>query len=111
MFAARNQRTKRLTKCYGILCGVVYIPPENSNFSHIDPYFEINEELRQFTEQYHHVVLFGDFYSRIKLMKDYVEPDFTIFHENGLDEVFEEFQTELEFFGNGNSCFEFKQDQ
>ena len=29
-------------------------------------------------------------------MKDYVEPDLRIFHENGLDEVFEEFQEELE---------------
>ena len=86
------------------MCGVVYISPENSNFSHIDPYFEINEELRQFTERHDHVLLFGDFNLRIKLMKDYVEPDFTIFHENGLDEAFEEFQEELELFGNGNSC-------
>ena len=38
-------------------------------------------------------------------MKDYVEPDLRIFHENGLDEVFEKFQEELEFFGNGNSCW------
>ena len=35
--------SKRLTKCYEILFGVVYIPPENSNYSHIDPYFETNE--------------------------------------------------------------------
>ena len=66
--------SKRPTKCYNILCGVVYIPQENSNFSHIDRYFEINEELHQFADQYEHVLLCGDFNSRIKLMKDYVEP-------------------------------------
>ena len=97
--------SKRITKCYDILCGVVYIPPENSNFSRIDPYFVINEELYQFADKYDHVLLFGDFNSRTKFMKDYAEPDLTIFHENGLEEVFEEFQEELEFFGNGNSCF------
>ena len=38
-----------------------------------------------------------------KLLKDYAEPDMTILHENGLDEVFDEFQEEIEIFGNESS--------
>ena len=96
--------SKRLTKCYEILCGVVYIPPENSNYSHIDLYFEINEKLNQFASQHDHILLLGDFNSRTKLSNDYIKLDATVFHENGLDEVFEEFQEELDFFFGRESC-------
>lgn len=33
--------SKRLTRENDILCGIVYIPPENSAFSQNEPYFEI----------------------------------------------------------------------
>ena len=57
--------------------------------------FEKNEELNRFADQYDNVLLFGDFNSRTKLLQDYAEPDMTILHENGLDEVFDEFQEEI----------------
>lgn len=44
--------SKRLTRQNDLLCGVVYIPPENSSFSSSEPYFEINEEMRMFTRTY-----------------------------------------------------------
>ena len=45
-----------------------------------------------------------DILNDTKLLNDYIKLDATVFHENGLDEVFEEFQEELEFFGCESCC-------
>lgn len=94
--------SSRLTRKNDLLCGMVYIPPENSSFSSNDPYFEINEELRMFTETYSDVLLFGDFNSRIKTAKDYIDVDKSIFHANDLDIVCEELSKELSIFDDNS---------
>ena len=65
--------SKRLTKTNDILCGIVCIPPENSTYAQSDPYFEIEEELNVFRDKYQSVLLFGDYNSRTKLLKDYID--------------------------------------
>ena len=44
--------SKKLTKTSDILCGIIYILPENSKYAHNDPYFEISEELNSFSDKY-----------------------------------------------------------
>ena len=95
--------SKRLTRENDILCGIVYIPPENSTFSHNEPYFEILEELRCYENKYSKILLFGDFNSRTKSVKDYIDIDQSVFHENDLDIVFEELREERKDFDT-ESC-------
>ena len=72
--------SKRLTKTNDILCGIVNIHPENSTYAQSDPYFEIAEELDVFRDKYQSVLLFGDYNSRTKLLKDYIEELFRATH-------------------------------
>lgn len=95
--------SKRLTRHNDILCGIVYIPPENSAFSHNEPYFEILEELRCHENKYSEILLFGDFNSRTKSVKDYIDIDQSVFHENDLDIVFEELREERKGFDTESS--------
>jgi len=43
-----------------ILCGTVYIPPENSSYATDDPFLEIQLELNDFLKKHTHVCIFGD---------------------------------------------------
>lgn len=95
--------SKRLTKTSDILCGVVYIPPENSLYANKDPFFEINEEYNLINDKYSSILLLGDFNSRTKMLKDYIEIDETIFHENDMDGACEELNHDMSFFSNSNS--------
>jgi hypothetical protein len=94
--------SKQVTKSNDILYGVVYVPPESSDFSTGDPFAEIQGELDSFSNKYSSVCLLGDWNSRIRNMKDYIEPDFDLFHENGLDDLYYEFQSDMECFKDTN---------
>ena len=50
--------SKRFTKTDDILCGVIYVPPENSIYSVQDPFLEIQREIDSFSNKY---TFFGDF--------------------------------------------------
>ena len=58
-----------------ILCGVIYIPPESSEYSVDYPYQEIESELYAFTDRYSSIIVFGDFNSRTKNLLDHIEID------------------------------------
>ena len=59
-----NVKTCSLVHCVKTvyqLCGIVYIPPECSEYSVNLPYREIENELYAHTEKYPNILLFGDF--------------------------------------------------
>ena len=90
--------SNRLTKQNDLLCGVIYIPPESSSYSHHEPYYEISEELKGFEEKYSDILLLGDLNSRTRNMKDFIEIDQSVFHETGLDCVFEDLSGSFQIF-------------
>ena len=92
--------SKRYTKCEDILCGVIYIPPENSEYANETPYNEIQQELDNFTNKYSTICLLGDFNSRCKQIRDYILPDIDILELHNSSELSIEFQDELESFNN-----------
>ena len=47
--------SKRLTKSVDLLCGIVYIPPENSDYSVNFPYKEIETDLYAHTDKYQNI--------------------------------------------------------
>lgn len=52
--------------CYtenDIVCGIIYIPPEYSDFSVEDPFLEIQDDLNTFSRKFDTICLFGDFNS------------------------------------------------
>ena len=57
---------------YWILCGIVYIPPYGSKYSHEDPYLEIHTEYSSYCSDIENVILFGDFNSRTACLDDFV---------------------------------------
>ena len=89
-----------LTKCGNILCGVTYIPPENSVYAVESPYSEIEEELRHLIDANNcaSVIIFSDYNSRVRNMSDFVLPDSDIFQYNGLNEMYEELRNDLCYF-------------
>ena len=95
--------SKRLTKQNDLLCGIIYIPPENSSYSHNEPYYELSEELKVFEERYPNVLLFGDFNSRTRNIKYYIDIDQSVFHETDLDCVFEKLSEGYKIFENKTS--------
>ena len=44
--------SNKLTEIGDVLCGVLYVPPENSAYSVNDPYFEIKEEVDSVNDRY-----------------------------------------------------------
>ena len=56
-------------------CGIVYIPPSSSRYSHADPFFEIQNEIFNFLSENKHCLLFGDWNSRCGNLTDYVKMD------------------------------------
>ena len=95
--------SKKLTQQDDLLCGVVYIPPERSLHAHHDPYHEISEELKNLEGRYSKILILGDFNSRTRTMKDFIEIDQTIFHEADLDCVYEEQALSYQIFENERS--------
>lgn len=96
--------SKRLTKTEDILCGVVYIPPESSDYSIINPYQEIENELYTLTDRYSNILLFGDFNSRTKNLIDHIEVDNYICSHLNSDELILEYEKETSYFNDINSC-------
>ena len=68
----------------------MYIPPEQTRFSTDEPYTEIENELSQLKEKYSHVMLLGDFNSRVKDRTDFIEIDCFLDKEFSLDELTQE---------------------
>ena len=58
-----------------LLCGIVYIPPQGSRYSHTDPYFELQNELLRYCTGSKHILLLGDFNSRCGDLTDYLYID------------------------------------
>ena len=69
-----------LKKC-DVLCGVAYIPTDNSVYAIENPYSEIEDELRHLTYANNctSVIMFGDYHTRVRNMQEFVLPDFDIF--------------------------------
>lgn len=80
------------------LYGVVYVPPENSDFSNPDPFSEIQYEIEKFSENSASICMFGDWNSRTKLLNDIVEMNYDIFHINNLDDLYFELNENIEKF-------------
>ena len=66
----------RLAKKGKWLCGVVYLPPENSGYPVENPYGEIDMRCGNcLSINCSSVLIFGDLNSRSKHLQDYVTPD------------------------------------
>jgi hypothetical protein len=61
--------------CEDLKCGIVYIPPIGSKFSHPDPFYEIQQEIFRYCNGSNHILLFGDFNSRSGNLTDYERVD------------------------------------
>ena len=72
-FSISNRLTQFNTN---IWCGIVYIPPYGSKYSHEDPYLKIHTEYSSYSSDNETVILFGDFNSRIACLDDFVIVDF-----------------------------------
>ena len=94
------QLSDRLTKKGNWLCGVVYIPPENSIYAVENPYGEIENEMRRLSVNCSSVIILGDLNSRSKNLQDYIIPDNEIFDNLSLNDIFEELQSEFLCFKN-----------
>lgn len=90
--------SKRLTRSDDILCGVVYIPPENSDYANDDPYREIQQEIDSFSDKYSTLCIFGDYNSRCKEIKDHIEYDIDILRAQDLNELYQESINEMNEF-------------
>ncbi|WAR27365.1 hypothetical protein MAR_013069, partial [Mya arenaria] len=64
-------------------CGILYIPPIGSKYSHVDPYFEIQNELFRFCSENDHILLLGDMNSRCGNLHDFT------FCDNVLSDLFD----------------------
>ena len=57
-----------------VICGIVYIPPQNSMYCQDNPFHEIELEMLNFS-QYEYKCFFGDFNARTSTANDFVELD------------------------------------
>ena len=74
-----------------IICGIVYIPPEGSPYFLPDTFDQVENEIRNFSDECDYVCLIGDFNSRTASEPDFIdvnineyEQDFTEYVEDGL---------------------------
>jgi hypothetical protein len=58
-----------------IFCGVVYIPPEYSDYAVDHPFSEIQDDFNRLSDNYASYILFGDFNSRKKSTEDFITVD------------------------------------
>ena len=61
-----------------LLLGNVYIPPENSLYSSIDTFLDIENESANFIEKDKECALVGDFSAKLAVLEDFSEPDETL---------------------------------
>lgn len=65
--------SKEVTKTKSeILCGVVYIPPEYSEYLVHDPFLKLQIELNKLSQKYNWFFLFGNYNSRTKMLDDFI---------------------------------------
>lgn len=95
--------SKKLTKYkYDILCGVIYIPPENTRYSSSEPFVEIQNELDSLRHSFGHILLLGDLNSRTSKLNEYIETNHFLLNELHLDELKDVFDDELSYFEKFN---------
>ena len=82
-----------------LVCGVIYIPPVGSKYSHRDPYLELQHEYDTICSNSKHVLLFGDWNSRTYQICDFVKTDSFLSDVYGNHELYRE---NMEIF----KCFE-----
>ena len=61
-----------------LLLGNVYIPPENSLYSSIDTFLDIENESANFIEKDKECALVGDFSAKLAVLEDFSEPNETL---------------------------------
>ena len=88
----------KLTRKGTFLCGVVYIPPQISDYAAENPYDEIEREMNLLSANCESVLLLGDYNSRIKNLIDYIVPDSDIFESINQREIFGELQSDMAYF-------------
>ena len=91
-----SQLSARLTKKGKWLCGVVYLPPENSIYAVEKPYVEFENEMWRLSVNCSSILILGDLNSRTKKnLQDYVQSDNAIFENLNMDDIFDELQSEF----------------
>ena len=78
--------SKKLTKYHNdTLCGIIYIPPENTRYSMNDPFSEIQLELDVLKCDCSNILLFGDFNARTGHQNVFIEGDNFLLQELDLE--------------------------
>ena len=95
--------SKRLTKKEDILCGIIYIPPESSDYSVIYPFEDTETELNSFKDRYSHFLVFGDYNARTKNLPDFIEIDPYICRQFDSEELLTEYEQEMAIFRESNN--------
>ena len=78
-----------------MLRGIIYIPPEGSDYSANFPYQDIESKLYAHTDKYQNILLFGDFNSHTKNLPDIIEIDPYICTRFNYQELSTEHETEM----------------
>ena len=81
-----------------VLFGVVYIRPENSEYSVENPFGETEEELQRFSCTCASVLLLGDSNSHTRKLQDFVLPDPDIFRRNDMSDLYDDPQSDILYF-------------
>ncbi|MES9881290.1 MAG: reverse transcriptase family protein [Sedimenticola sp.] len=89
-----------------VLCGAIYIPPERTKYSVIDPYIELQNELNSLSPKYSEILLIGDTNSRTGKLREIVEPDAFLCNEHNLEFIVDEYNEILSHFQNTNVSLE-----
>lgn len=58
-----------------LICGVIYIPPQASKYTHPDPYLELQIEVDRICGTSNHILLLSDFNSRTANLCGYIKCD------------------------------------
>ena len=90
-----------------LIFGVVYVPPENSNFHNEDELALLESEITSFRSENKYVIITGDFNARTSQLRDYTEND------EFLSEIFDFDNETIDFFSNVNklSCLNIPKDR
>ncbi|CAG2247197.1 unnamed protein product [Mytilus edulis] len=60
-----------------VIFGIVYVPPENSSYSSVEAFNDIEREFHKFNENTNLICLVGDFNARTGNLRDYIEDNDT----------------------------------
>ena len=93
-----------------LLCGVIYIPPIGSKYSHRDPYLELQYEYDKFCSNNQNVLLLGDLNSRSSQLSDIVKTDSFICDVYGNQDLYRENMEIIKCFDDCNLSLSRKND-